>query len=178
MGGVVNARRMASSRRCAASFSLNWLSSDRMKHKPQERELDARQIYHHACHFALVEHYARHKTGGIPTEFVAPCTVLSAFAVELSFKCIITLENNTFSGTHLLHKLFGQITQNRRRRIIALWDALARPRLVNMPQMDGIQLPIDLPGALEACSNTFEKVRYIYEPGAFAYYLRADPRRS
>jgi HEPN domain-containing protein len=148
--------------------------------KSKERGTNPAAIYEYAMHFGVTAHhllnYNDPREGGPPRGFALPMVVLSAFTIELMFKCILSLEGTAYSKTHHLHSLFKRISNKRKARIIQLWDQTERIVVERMPDVDGRKFPADLPSALKLCSNTFESARYIYEPGFEVYYLTRFPQ--
>src|SRR5271163_2724580 len=107
-----------------------------MSKKPK-REIDPVNLYGHALQICKSADYLLR---GKDDELTPSAIILLALVCELLFKCIIAIEENKFSDTHLLHVLFRQISHKGKLRIEQLWDSYARPRLQFLPiQRNGRQ---------------------------------------
>jgi hypothetical protein len=104
--------------------------------------------------------------------------ILSAFASELYFKCLICIETNHVPRGHHLRHLFDQQTPAVQAKIEQLWDDLIVPmhndQWTQIEAVSGSEKKIsrDLRGALADGNQTFEKIRYIYEgPTGVTFFL-------
>jgi hypothetical protein len=137
--------------------------------------------------FASAEEYwALITTIAVPkiarAEFTLPCSVLSAFCLELYLKCLILLAGKTYKGVHDLRDLFDLLDpkdqeairetfdarglQGMRAQVLELYSAMKKlnpdgaavyDEILNHPEK------IDFDFALDASSGTFAAVRYDYE---------------
>jgi hypothetical protein len=105
--------------------------------------------------------------------------VLSVFATELYFKCLLCLETGGVPQTHNLKTLFDALLPKTRKRLQELWDIdIRKPErqkvLAHIRTFpDGHKLREDLPGALKLGADAFRELRYIYETQR-SYFLLAD----
>lgn len=110
---------------------------------------------------------------------VIPIVVLSAFASELFLKCLLSIETGHVDRTHLLWDLFQKLSPATQARLCSAWDENQAGRvdvLDKLDQSNASALPRDLPSCLEAGSDAFRLMRYIYEGGRdFAYVLSDFP---
>jgi len=122
----------------------------------------------HAAENALGKH-----VGGpnvqLAAQIVEPVMVLSAFTTELFLKCLICLETTKTPQGHHLFELFEQLTPETQAKITHLWDThvvpFRDPEWSFIEAQPGVRkMNRDLPGALNASSRAFEKIRYGYEP--------------
>ena len=111
--------------------------------------------------------------------FVLPVLVLSSFASELYFKCLICLESGNLAKGHGLYKLFLKLSAATQRLIESEWDALNRERADALDQLDrsrGQVTSRDLRSNLREGNKGFEQLRYAYEPtGPFTFNLDGLP---
>jgi hypothetical protein len=76
--------------------------------------------------------------------------------------------------SHRLDVLFRQLKHKRKRRAEELWNEHCRPKIEHQARHFGN--PIDLPNAIVACGDAFERLRYHYEdPQKTLYYLDELP---
>ncbi|NEV00698.1 hypothetical protein [Bradyrhizobium uaiense] len=135
-----------------------------MKQQPNKKVPNAFHVFQHACRFLSTEQYLSNGPGDNDWRgnIALPTLVLSAFAAELFLKCLLILETEKApANTHQLHVLFRQISHQRQRRIIELWDVEGRPKILGIALIHN--LPLDLPNAIDRCSRAFERIRYGYE---------------
>ena len=105
----------------------------------------------------------------IQTSVAAPAMVLSAFAAELYFKCIIALETEKqLPQTHDLDALYRKLTPTSRKRLDDLWGVLAASPLMArvceaMFVTTGERVPTDLAWYLKNGANAFVRLRYTHE---------------
>jgi hypothetical protein len=98
-----------------------------------------------------------------------PAMVLSSFAGELFLKSLLVLEKGEAPPTHRLDTLFKRVSHKRQRRIQELWEADARPKIMQLCQ--SMKVPSDLSNALVKCGSAFENLRYYYEKPEVNYYI-------
>lgn len=98
-----------------------------------------------------------------------PLGVLSAFAAELQFKCLVHIEKGRLPGNiHLLHNLFLKLSPETQKRLEELWDGLIDQRKEFLDKIDaslGKARPRDLRSNLIAGNDAFQQLRYLYEGG-------------
>jgi hypothetical protein len=110
-----------------------------------------------------------------------PVMVIGSLTVELFFKCLACIETGRVPRGHYLRALFDGLSHSTRARIESGWDGIARYRAREWDHyetlMGGTKIARDLPSALTAGSNAFEKIRYSYEGGTeqLQYYLQDLP---
>lgn len=147
------------------------------KVKGAEETIDPEAIFRHAMMFFATDYFLRNKVRNGPNamDVAVPTMVLSAFAAELMLKALLLLETGKKAPTtHRLDKLYRQLGHKTKRRIEALWEERARPKL----KMFNVkhQRPTDLPNALVQCADAFERLRYGYEdPARVLYYIGDFP---
>jgi len=111
-----------------------------------------------------------------------PLMVLTAFASELYFKCIIFVETGKLTKGHYLYDLFQKLSPKSQRRLSELWDRVTAPREETLRKVEkdlGRTIPRDLRGNLIEGSKSFEDLRYLYErekPKKFLFNLGDLPR--
>jgi hypothetical protein len=137
-----------------------------------KRECDPREIFNHACRFLSSDQLLRKigKPGsGWELAIAPPAMVLSSFAAELFLKSLLVLEKGEAPPTHRLDTLFKRVSHKRQRRIQELWEADARPKIMQLCQ--SMKVPSDLSNALVKCGSAFENLRYYYEKPEVNYYI-------
>jgi len=145
------------------------------KQKPLPKPIDPRAVFELAYRFCLADEHIRDKNNLQAPMMAAPSMVMSAFASELLLKCLLLIENSEIVQTHHLDKLYQQLSHSQKRRIDAIWETKARPRVQDFCQMHG--LPSDLANALVTCGQAFERLRYGYEdPDKQRFYIAELPR--
>jgi hypothetical protein len=112
---------------------------------------------------------------------MSPAMVLSAFAAELYFKCILTLESGQAIDTdHNLHNLFRKMSLRSRKRLNALWvEDMATPMKQRvwraLRAATGEDPPTDLVWALQHGADAFTQMRYLHEnDGKGTIFLLGD----
>lgn len=108
-----------------------------------------------------------------------PAAVVSAFACELFFKCLIRIETGTVPHGHHLKHFYDRLTPPTRNRVTDLWNTLVVPirrqqaSMLHPNDRPPNDLLADLKAALIAGNAAFEKIRYSYEGDLedFAYVL-------
>jgi hypothetical protein len=139
------------------------------------KAIDPRAVFELAFRFCLADEHIRKENNMQAPMMAAPSMVMSAFASELLLKCLLLIENCEIVQTHRLDKLFQQLSHTQKRRIDAIWEAKARPRVEGFCRMYG--LPSDLANALVTCGQAFERLRYGYEdPDKQRFYIAELPR--
>jgi hypothetical protein len=111
-----------------------------------------------------------------------PVMVVGAFTIELFLKCLICIETGTLPArVHNLKELFEKLPPATRTRIEAEWGKIARHRSAEWDGFEnrlGITIARDLPSALAAGGDSFQRIRYSYEGGneSLQFYLQDLPR--
>jgi hypothetical protein len=111
-----------------------------------------------------------------------PSMVVGALTSELFFKCIICIETGKVPRIHDLRELFDKLSPQTQSRIVEVWDHSIVPyRASDWDEMEraiNITIARDLPTALTAGSEAFEKIRYSYEGDTeeLQYYLQDLPK--
>jgi hypothetical protein len=111
-----------------------------------------------------------------------PTMVVGALTIELFLKCLICIETGSVQRGHDLKELFDLLRPQTQSRVQREWDTLILP--FRAPEWDttekqlGVTIARDLPSALSAGSEAFEKIRYSYENENenLQYYLQDLPR--
>lgn len=100
----------------------------------------------------------------------SPSMVLSAFASELYFKCIIAMETKgkPTPQSHDLEALFKMLSLASRKRLEQLWNiAEANPQVARMRAAllatTGDTIPTDLAWSLKNGRSAFIRLRYVHE---------------
>ena len=159
--------------------------------------LDPKAIFVQAVQFANADKVLRQqKLNAGMNAFNVPITVISIFAIELYMKCIIVMENPSFTSddirTHELSDLFSMFSDNARLSIIDRWNSspFIKPAIRNlnkqiekdikegrMKQEPGFKytLQTDLVGALAESRGSFERLRYIYEGRSTKFHIWGLP---
>jgi hypothetical protein len=108
--------------------------------------------------------------------------VVGVLTIELFFKCLIFIETGTAPRGHRFKELFDQLSSSTQARIQDTWDNwIVVHRTTEWNRLEnalGITIARDLPSALEAGSDAFQKIRYSYEGGTenLKYYLQDLPQ--
>jgi hypothetical protein len=182
---VLSATRNASSRRRAASAELYSSFSDlalpmkKPAHtpvKPVDIFMQAEGVLQ-ACGILSEDRVKDnpHLAGSVGYSII----ILSAFASELYFKCLICMETGKVPHGHHLKHLFDKQSSATQTKIEKLWNDLVVPmRDSYWTQVEtavaGKKIPRDLRGALTTGNQAFEKVRYIYEGSAGITFFLGD----
>lgn len=137
--------------------------------------INPRDVFHHAYQILSVDHLLRDKShSGDPESIGRATLILSAFGLELLFKCLILLDGRIPPSTHRLDVLFRQLHNKHKRLIERKWEMHSNGRQRIAPFATSMGHPSDLPNAIVACAKGFEQMRYHYENGA-VYYLQGLP---
>ncbi len=151
--------------------------------KALNRNLDPFRIFEHASHFHESDTRLRNPVPLDHPEQIPliahPSMVLSVFATELYFKCLLCAEKGHVPNTHNLKALFRDLQLMTKRRLEDLWDEdIRRPE--RMKAIDvirtlpkGDQLQLNLPYLLDIGANSFTELRYFYETQS-TYFLLGD----
>jgi hypothetical protein len=151
------------------------MAKPKKRQKPPVKPIDPRDVFELAYRFCLADEHIRDKNNTRAPIMAAPAMVISAFACELLLKCLLLIENGEIVQTHRLDKLFQQLSHPQKRRIDAMWETKARPRIDGLCRIHG--LPSDLANALVTCGQAFERMRYGYEdPDSQRFYIADLPR--
>jgi hypothetical protein len=140
--------------------------------------IDPAEVFQHANAFYVALEQL-HATSDRPRfeRIGIPVVVLSAFAAELFFKCLLSLEAGKPAPTHLLYDLFKKLSPATQARLEELWAENSMQRSDVLDRLDkssGRRLPRDLRSNLITGSDAFRLVRYIYEGGADFDFLLGD----
>jgi hypothetical protein len=81
-----------------------------MKRKP----IDPKSVFDLACKFAAAEQHLRHTSNPNAAYMASPSMVLSAFTIELFFKCLLLLEGKEIARTHSLDVLYQELSRSQR----------------------------------------------------------------
>jgi hypothetical protein len=105
-----------------------------------------------------------------------PVCVLSAFASELFFKCLVAIETGSATKEHFLDNLLNQLSAKTQAIIEKHWDQRRAERKKILDDLDrnsGKAWPRDLRANLEAGRDGFSLLRYFYEDktGPFNFNL-------
>ena len=114
-----------------------------------------------------------------PPERIAPMAasvmVLSAFAAELYFKCLLCIIDGKPPKGHHLHDLYSRLTAEHKHALHLNWGYIIRDReefLLNVESQGNAKIPRRLADALIEGNKAFEQLRYIYEgPPSFRFFL-------
>jgi len=129
--------------------------------------IDPAGIFQHADKFFRAVEQLHHTSDRKRfVQIALPIMVLSAFASELFFKCLLCMETARIHRTHLLLDLFEKLSPKTQRRLEELWDQALLPRKATLDELDKSQIvPRDLRSNLASSTDTFRLLRYVYEPG-------------
>ena len=145
--------------------------------------LDPREVFKHAMQFTNVDNFLRQiTTSDAFGYFNLAAIVINTFAIELFLKCIVVIDNPTFTKkslkAHDLLELFNKVSPNRRKEIIDLWNKspaiheIANAARAGVTASGGDPFSTDLPTAIRHCKDAFQEILYLYEgAGASAFYI-------
>jgi hypothetical protein len=109
------------------------------------------------------------------TSIIAPPSmVLSAFAIELYFKCLRRLEGSSIPQTHNLKALFRDLSPQTKNQIQQLWDAYApsqEPLWQTIEKTTGKTIPRDFSELLAISSKAFNELRYLHEDDSGSFFV-------
>ena len=111
-----------------------------------------------------------------------PVMVVGSLTIELFLKCMRCIETGEVPRGHNLRILYDGLSLATRHRIQHTWDnEIAVYRRAEWDRFErslGTKIARDLPSALTAASNAFERIRYSYEGGNenVQYYLQDLPQ--
>lgn len=111
-----------------------------------------------------------------------PCLVLSTFASELYFKCLLAMFGARLDQlkSHNLYELFNKLPDQIKRRIETLFDQdIWEPHTREFIQKVQIEIakepiPRHFPTLLKLGANTFVELRYVYEKKRDIFNLLTD----
>jgi hypothetical protein len=150
-----------------------------MKARQKKKEaapISPRSVFDHAYHILQADIYIRDNRSTLGAQAQARASIiLSAFGLELLFKCLIFLDNRIPPSTHRFDVLFRQIHNKHKRLIERAWETDPHGRKIAEKFCKPRGFPADLPNALIACSNAFEDMRYHYENLGGVFYVQALP---
>lgn len=135
---------------------------------------DPLRIFHHAeSFFGAIDQL--HKTSDSRRYgFIqAPVIVMSAFASELYFKCLICAETGVAPRGHALFPLFQKLERISQAAINNRWNerlVIRESKIRDLEKSMGRPIPRLLEETLSQSSNSFEEARYLYqeEPGYYS----------
>lgn len=176
------ARRNASSRRLAISFSVNSASEFFIvTRRPLTLTgIDPQKMFHRAEDFHWTYMRLMENTNAEISEIVLiPAMTLSAFTCEIYLKCLQIIDSGSASPGHELDKLFSKLNALRQKRIETHWDKIVLDKKPGYDDLEdqlqarfpGMKVPRDLPTVLHDCRNGFEQLRYEYENSQFKFYI-------
>ncbi len=145
--------------------------------KPTKPRLDPLKIYMNAERYRiayLVMRIAGDKDPNLMTIIASPHMVISAFATELYFKCLLCLEAKGVPQTHNLKALFRDLAPATRARIEELWKVHARTLedlWSVMEQTLGKTVPRDFATLIDISSSAFNELRYLHEDSSGAFMV-------
>jgi hypothetical protein len=158
---------------------------ERPKTRPPARAVDPLKIFEQAHGFyqalAILCNIEPEDTQ-LAVTIGEPVMVVGAFTIELFLKCLISLETGTLpTRVHHLKELFDKLTPATQIRIEAEWQKIAAHRSAEWDGFEnslGIEIARDLPSALAAGADAFQRIRYSYEGGneSLQFYLQDLPR--
>ena len=144
----------------------------------------ARAVYRHASGFLLADVVLRRQAEADPAlaEIVKFAgMVTNVFASELFLKCLLLLDGKGESREHNLKKLYDQLDETTKKKILAEWVKMLSEtpgQLEQQEQRFGVTIPRDLETSLSECGDAFVLLRYIYiyeEPRGAAFYITQLP---
>jgi hypothetical protein len=145
--------------------------------KPVKPSLDPLEIYMNAESYRLAYITLRitgDKDPNFMTAVATPHMVLSAFATELYFKCLLCLEGSKVMPTHNLKALFRELAPQTRTRVEQLWKrhAVGLEEMWRMiEQTTNTPVPRDFVTLLAMSSNAFQKLRYVHEDASGSFFV-------
>lgn len=137
-----------------------------------ERPIDPHQIFLQADSFWEANRYLLKSSNPIEAMNKAPLSppamVISAFASELYFKCLLCLRHGHPHKelNHNLERLFTHLDDDVQKHIEAAWVKYTADNSLQwdiIEKSSGVPVPRDLRSALAAGKGAFSEVRYIYE---------------
>jgi hypothetical protein len=111
-----------------------------------------------------------------------PVMVIAALTIELFLKCLVCMETGDVPFGHRLKELFERLSVQTQSRIEKEWDrSVAAHRAREWDDLEkrmGVTIARDLPSALAAGSDAFERIRYSYEGNTenVQFYLQDLPQ--
>jgi hypothetical protein len=163
----------------AAQFLHHYKFHRSLMRTVSKKPITPQSIFQHAETFmASLDHM--HNAGpDRVTSFAAPLLVITAFAAELYFKCLLCHATGNIPRGHYLHHLYSKLPNNYQTTLNKYWSLIVKDReemLRNLEDQGESTLPRDLNGALVEGNKAFEQLRYIYEgPEAFRFNLSELP---
>ena len=123
---------------------------------------DPRKMFDAANEFYAAETCLVHQLNNGAMALAIPWDVIAAFTLELYLKCLITIENNSYAGSHDLRKLFHILTEDSQQFARNHFNASEKtnPHRAYMAQA-GLAMTLD--DALDRSRNAFAIMRYPYE---------------
>lgn len=144
-------------------------------------KIDPRSVYEYAGHFLFTEWYLRRQIDNDPSLAGAvsfPGMIVSAFASELYFKCLIYLDGRKPPNDHHLGKLFNKLSQTDRSLVQGEWDRMivaTEDQTKRLEIENNFSIPRDMDTALNECGDAFRLLRYVYEGHKALFYITHLP---
>lgn len=139
--------------------------------------LDPLKIYMNAERYRIAYLVLRHAGDRDPQLMAtvgSPHMVMSVFAIELYYKCLLSLEGERAPQTHNLKALHRDLEPATKTRIEQLW-ALHAPNLEplwkTMEQHMKKTVPRDFPTLLDMSSKAFSELRYLHEDDTGSFFV-------
>ena len=169
----MRARRIAASRRCAISSSVNSGGSRSMAVGPLRAAGPARdpvRIFIAAEKFRQLAELA---TG---PHLAIPRAVNDALCVELYFKSLLTASKTSYGGSYDLRSLFDKLPKAQKTMIIDIFNSQELPRATHAINAMAAQFTIptsykvDFDFVLDKSKDAFKMLRYAYEGRVGSWY--------
>jgi hypothetical protein len=133
---------------------------------PKNAQIDPFAIFQHADgFFRALDQLHQTSTSQRAGQIALPLVVLSAFASELFFKCLLCIETGKTPPIHLLFDLFKKLNPETQKVLEKHWNQIAAQRKEILDRIDVSRglTPRDLRSNLASGSDGFRLLRYIYE---------------
>lgn len=132
--------------------------------------LDPRQIFLQGQRFHYGYHVLLQPTNErLAPALMAPAVVVAAFAVELYLKCLVCMEGKRVPRHHVLKDIFRELAPETQTAFRDAWDAHVAADANFQILMSHVQklserfVGLDWDWHIDAASEVFARVRYIYE---------------
>jgi HEPN domain-containing protein len=144
---------------------------------PTRVPIDPVKIYMNAERYRiayLLLREAGDKDATLMATVSAPHMMISAFAIELYFKCLLCLQRKNVPQTHNLRALFRDLDNSTKKRIEWIWNQHA-PTLEKLwqilEQTETKKIPRDFESLLNISSQAFHQIRYLHESSAGSFFV-------
>jgi hypothetical protein len=144
----------------SGSFAMN---------KPIKPRIDPLKIYMNAEAYRMayiILGTQGNKDPQLMSTIASPQMVLSAFAIELYFKCLLCIETGSAPQTHNRKALFRELGPKTKARIEHLWSVHAvnlEELWAMMEKTTGKPIPRDFSSLLDLSGRAFSEIRYVHE---------------